>query len=345
VAWVRGTCGATEGQEPLDIHPSVFDDDVGMNAQKIRGMAMVVVAAMLWGTTGTAQSFAPPQLSSYWVGALRLAVGALFFWPMLWMSDRAALTGAALRSLPWRSIALAAVCMCVYNLAFFAGVRSSGIAIGTALALGSGPVWAGLLQALFTRAMPTPAWWLGTGVAVAGVVTMATANGAAENIPLAGVLLCLLAGLSYASYALLNQRMVTAASPAAVTATVFSCAALLAVAGAAGLSGAPQLRAGDVAIVLWLGVVSTGIAYLLFSYALRHISAATGVVLALAEPVTAFVLAILIVGEQPGVAGAIGLVAVLAGLWLVVRSELRTQAPPKRTPQVVARTSASSPPR
>jgi drug/metabolite transporter, DME family len=345
VEWALGTCGATEGQESLDIHASVFGDDGGMNAQTIRGMAMVVVAAMLWGTTGTAQSFAPPQLSSYWVGALRLAVGALFFWPVLWIRDRPALTGAALRSLPWRSIALAAVCMCIYNLAFFAGVRSSGIAIGTALALGSGPVWAGLLQALITRTMPTPAWWLGTGVAVAGVVTMAMANGAAENIPLAGVLLCLLAGLSYASYALLNQRMVTGASPAAVTASVFSCAALLAIAGAAGLSGAPQLHTDDVAIVLWLGVVSTGVAYLLFSYALRHISAATGVVLALAEPVTAFMLAILIVGEQPGAAGAIGLAAVLAGLWLVVRSELQTHAPPTQIPQVVARTSAGSRPR
>jgi drug/metabolite transporter, DME family len=316
-----------------------------MNAQTIRGMAMVVVAAMLWGTTGTAQSFAPPQLSSYWVGALRLVVGALFFWPMLWISDRPARTGAALRSLPWRSVALAAVCMCIYNLAFFAGVRSSGIAIGTALALGSGPVWAGLLQALITRVLPTPAWWLGTGVAVAGVVTMATAGGATEEVPLSGVLLCLMAGLSYASYALLNQRMVTGASPAAVTATVFSCAALLAIAGAAGLSGAPQLHTDDVAIVLWLGVVSTGVAYLLFSYALRHISAATGVVLALAEPVTAFMLAILIVGEQPGAAGAIGLAAVLAGLWLVVRSELQTHAPPTQIPQVVARTSAGSRPR
>jgi DME family drug/metabolite transporter len=316
---------------------------MGMNAKTIRSMAMVVLAAMLWGTTGTAQNFAPPQLTPYWIGAMRLAVAALFFWPLLWVSDRPALTPAALYRLPWCGIALAAVCICIYNLAFFAGVRSVGIAIGTAIAIGSGPVWAGLLQALITRVLPTPAWWLGTGVAVAGVVTMAMAGGAAESIPLAGVMLCLLAGLSYASYALVNQRMVTIASPAAVTATVFSFAALLAIPGAAGLSGALQFHADDVAIVLWLGVVSTGIAYLLFSYALRHISAATGVVLALAEPVTAFVLAILIVGEQPGAAGAIGLVAVLAGIWLVVRNEMRTQASLMQTPQVIVKTSSDAP--
>ena len=290
---------------------------------------MVLFAALLWGTTGTAQSFAPPQLSSYWVGALRLAVAAVFFWPVLWASDRQALSGAAMRGLPWRGIGLAAVCMCVYNLAFFAGVRATGVAIGTALALGSGPVWAGLLQAAISRALPTRAWWLGTSVAVAGVVVMATGEGASNaNVSLTGVLLCLLAGLSYATYAITNQRLVSGASPAAVTATVFTLAALLAVPGAVGLSGAPQLRVDDAAIVLWLGVVSTGVAYLLFSHALRHISAATGVVLALAEPVTAFVLAIVVVGEQPGLAGVLGLAAVLVGLWLVVRNELRPRALP-----------------
>ena len=140
--------------------------------------------------------------------------------------------------------------------------------------------------------------------------------------------LCLLAGLSYATYATTNQRMVSGASPAAVTATVFTLAALLAVPGALGLSGTPQLRVDDAVIVVWLGVVSTGIAYLLFSHALRHISAATGVVLALAEPVTAFVLAIVVVGERPGLAGVLGLAAVLVGLWVVVRSELRPRVLP-----------------
>ena len=283
---------------------------------------MVLVAAMLWGTTGTAQSLAPPQLSSYWVGALRLAVAALFFWPALLLTYRRALAAASPHRLPWRGVGLAAVCMCSYNLAFFAGVRACGVAVGTALALGSGPVWAGLLQSIISKALPTRAWWFGTGVAVAGVVLMATGGGLASSVSTAGVLLCLLAGLSYATYALVNQRMVMGASPATVTTLVFTLAALLAVPGALSLAGPPQLQARDAAVVLWLGVVSTGIAYLLFSYALQHVSAATGVVLALAEPVTAFVLAIAVVGENPGTLGVVGLGAVLAGLWVVVRSEL-----------------------
>ena len=77
-----------------------------------------------------------------------------------------------------------------------------------------------------------------------------------------------------------------------------------------------------------------GVTYLLFSHALRHVSAATAVVLALAEPVTAFVLAVVVVGERLGWVGVLGLTAVLAGLWGVVRSEMRTSTLGKR-PQVV----------
>ncbi len=44
----------------------------------LSGNLMVLAAAALWGTTGTAQSLAPPHLSVYWVGALRLVVATIF---------------------------------------------------------------------------------------------------------------------------------------------------------------------------------------------------------------------------------------------------------------------------
>jgi DME family drug/metabolite transporter len=49
------------------------------------------------------------------------------------------------------------------------------------------------------------------------------------------------------------------------------------------------------------------------------------VTLALAEPVTAFVLAVLVVGERPGAAAVGGGLLVLAGLGVVVWAELRSR--------------------
>lgn len=287
---------------------------------------MVLAAALLWGSTGTAQSFAPPQLSSYWVGALRLAVAGLFFAAWLLGTERRALAPRALAALPWRPITAAALCMTVYNLAFFAGVRASGVAVGTAIALGSAPVWAGLLQWLRTRRSPAAAWWGGTALAVAGGALMVLAPAAGDTggngLGTSGVALCLLAGLSYAVYAQINQHLVVGSSAAAVTGAAFALAALLALPLAWALAGPPVLVPRDLLIVGWLGVMSTGVAYLLLSHALRRIGSATAVALSLGEPVTAFVLALAVVGERPGPAAYAGLGAVLLGLALVVRAEL-----------------------
>lgn len=287
----------------------------------LRGVALVLAAALLWGTTGTAQSFAPPALASVWVGALRLVVAALFFAAWLALAER-----RLPRGLPWAGIAAAAGCMTAYNLAFFAGVRASGVAVGTAIALGSGPLWAGLLQAVFLGRRPAPLWWAGTAVAVAGGVALVAGAGAGPALSATGLALCLAAGLSYAVYALVNQRLVAQAAPGPVTAAIFALAALFALPLAAALAGAPVLAWRDLAIVAWLGVMSTGVAYLLLSQALRHVSGATAVALALAEPVTAFVLALAVVGERPAPVAFAGLAAVLAGLGLVIRAELRAGA-------------------
>lgn len=285
-----------------------------------KGVLMVLAAALCWGTTGTAQSLAPATLSAVWIGALRLAVSALFFAGVLvWWRALPSLRRLPPAAMVWGGLAMAA-----YNLAFFAGVRATGVAVGTAVALGSGPIWAGLLQALGGQRPPLR-WWWGTALAVAGGVLLVAPGGASAGAAVdpRGIVLCLAAGLSYAVYALVNKRLVAAAGAAASTFGVFTLAAAVALPAAWLFAGGVQVGARDLATALWLGVVATGVAYLLFSQGLLHVSAATGVTLALAEPVTAFALAVLIVGERPGWVAAGGGGLVLAGLLVVVFSELR----------------------
>ena len=274
---------------------------------------MALAAAALWGTTGTAQSLAPAQTSPYAVGALRLAIASLFFAGfMAWRR-----IGAALPRHAWGGVALAGVCVAAYNLSFFAGVRATGVALGTVVAIGSGPVWAGVLQWGIARQPPPAAWWLGTALAVGGVALMLPGSGDGARVDAAGLALCLVAGLSYAGYTLASQRLVARMAPSVITLWSFAVAAMLALPAAAAAGGMPASPAGWW-VVAYLGVFATGVAYLLFSHALRHLSAPTGVSLALGEPVAAFVLAIAVVGEQPQPLAFAGLALVLAGLVLVV---------------------------
>ena len=294
-----------------------------MTASSLPGIALVLLAAMLWGTTGTAQSLAPDQLSPYWIGALRLAVASVFFALLARLARR---QDAGPAPLPRGAALLAAICVAAYNLSFFAGVKAAGVALGTALAIGSGPIWAGVLQTALLRRLPPALWWLGTLLGVAGGAAMALDGGTGVRAPLFGMALCLLAGLGYAVYALANKRLVAQAGPATVNLAVFGTAGLLSLPVAALLGGPLTLAPQTGGVVLYLGLVATGLAYLLFSAALRHISGATGVTLALAEPVTAFALAILVVGETPSAMAFWGLGGVLAGLLLVIWAELRAPA-------------------
>jgi DME family drug/metabolite transporter len=285
-------------------------------------VGLVLLAAMLWGTTGTAQHFAPGDLSAYWVGSLRMLMAALFFVGLsLCVRPQ---TGAARPPRHMARILFCGLCMAAYNLSFFAGVRACGVALGTALAIGSGPIWAGFMQAAVHRRWPGALWWLGTCIGVGGGIVMALASaGAAGRLPWHGMALCLLAGMSYAAYALANQDLVREGPVARVNAWVFGCAALMSLPFAALLGGALDTGWDGWAVVIYLGVVATGFAYLLFSMGLRGISVATGVALSKAEPITAFVLSLAVVGERPAWWAVPGLAAVIAGLWLVVRAEMR----------------------
>lgn len=305
-----------------------------MKTNPILGVALVLAAAALWGTTGTAQSLGSGGLQATWFGALRLGVAAVFF--TTWAALRPAAVATPL-PLPRRELLGAGLCMAIYNLAFFAGIRITGVALGTAIALGSGPLWAGLLQALLQRHRLGAGWWVGTLLTVAGGSLMALGSTAVQGSAGGfGLGLCLLAGLSYAVYTLLNQRLAAAAPALAITLPAFSIAALVALPLALADAGWPRLALIDMAAVAYAGAVTAGVAYLLFSNALRHIGSATAVTLALFEPVVAFVLAIVLVGEAASVTSSAGLALVIVGVLVVVRQELAAvPARPCRAPGAV----------
>ena len=140
--------------------------------------------------------------------------------------------------------------------------------------------------------------------------------------------MCLTAGLCYAVYTLTAKSLSTLASPARASLWVFGTAAAIALPAAWVIvpSGVADLVAAGPrswAVIAWLGGVATGVSYLLFSNALRFISGATGVALALGELLTAFALAVLLLGEPLHTSGLVGIASILAGLALVVTGERR----------------------
>jgi drug/metabolite transporter, DME family len=269
----------------------------------------VLLAALCFGTTGTAQALGPDGASPLTVGAVRVAVGAA----LLLLAVRL-LSGGAIVRLARGPLAVGGLGVAGYQLCFFAAVDDTGVAVGTVAALGSAPAFAGLGGWLVDRTRPGRAWAAATALAGVGVALMALSGSAAE-VSAPGVVLALGAGASYAVFTLATKRLLDAgAGVDRVMAGVFTLGALLLV---------PVLLVGDldwlsggdgIAMAVWLGAVPTALAYILFAHGLRLLPASEVATLTLAEPVTAAALGALVLDERPGALAVAGIALVLAGL-------------------------------
>jgi DME family drug/metabolite transporter len=253
---------------------------------------MVLIAALMWGTTGTARALAPAGAAPLAVGAVRIAIGGAVL--VLVALARGTLLG---RRWPLVPALLAAVAVAIYQLSFFEGVARAGVAAGTILAIGSAPAFAGLFALVALGERPTTRWLVSTAVAVFGIVLLALPTGVTPVEPLA-ILLPLIAGAGYAVYATSSKRLLRDGDNVAVAAIGFGGGAviLLPVLALADLSWLRDPR--GLSVALWLGVVATAIAYILFTRALTRLPVSWGATLSLAEPLTASLLGTVVLGES-----------------------------------------------
>jgi DME family drug/metabolite transporter len=285
----------------------------------------LVIASLLWGTTGTTASFLPDDVSPLAVGASTMGVGGLLLFAATARSAIAVLRDPVAR----RWVLIGALGVVVYPLAFYAGMDLAGVAVGNVVALGSGPAFAALLEWLAERRRLSARWAVSTSLAVAGIALLAVGREGVDAADgrggiVTGVVLALLAGLAYALYTYASGRAIRGTGDAAgrpsrgVMGSMFGAGAVLLLPVLL-VTGGPLLQSPQTAgIAAYLAVGPMFVAYLLFGIGLRSIRSSTVTTITLLEPVVATVLAVTIVGERLAPAGWVGLVLVLAGLTVLV---------------------------
>ncbi|KZX20537.1 EamA family transporter [Rathayibacter tanaceti] len=286
-----------------------------MAAARTGAVGAILVAALCFGTTGTAQSLGAASVDPLLLGSARIVLGGALLAALL--GARAVRRRAPVRpTLPVLVLVLfGAVGVAAYQPAFFTGTAQNGVAVGTIVALGSAPAFTGLLEWLVLRAAPSPRWFVSTALAAGGVVLLSGGGADTGASPL-GLAASAGAGASFAVYAvcgvLLLQRGL---SPVAAMGAQFGAAALLALPFL--LLGDASVLAGSVPAVLWLGVVTVAIAYTFFARGLRMLSAATVSTLTLLEPAIATLLGVAVLGERLTAGAVAGVVVVVAAVLLV----------------------------
>ena len=275
----------------------------------------ILIAAVLFGTTGTAQALGPTETTPLGVGATRLIVGGLAL--LLVLPLVRVNRGEAIGLWRTRSGLVAGACTALYQVSFFAGVERAGVAIGTLVAIGSGPVFAGILAAWLLGDRPNRAWIAATALCLVGLALLAAGGAGPSTADPLGILLALVAGLGYAAYTVLAKRQLGAGhAPSAVVAAAFGLGGLILIPALATQPTAWLALPDGIALALYLGLVTTTLAYLLFGRGLAVLDAGPVTTLVLAEPVVATLLGTLVLHEGLSVLAGVGAALIIAGIFV-----------------------------
>lgn len=295
-----------------------------------RALLYLVIAGAAWGTAGAAASLLflasdlGPLALSFWrcAGGLALLLGVLAVRRPR-PAPRPARPSAG-------SLIATGLLFTLFQAAYFAAVRDTGLAVGTVVTLGAGPVLIALGARYWTGERLGRAGAVAVCGALAGLAVLVLGSGGAEVRP-AGVGWALLSAAGYAAMTLRARRLGqrgAGGDPLVTTAWSVGVGAvcLLPLAWAEGLLP----HTAELGRVLWLLVyvatVPTALAYVLYFTGAAAVRAATVSVIMLIEPVSAAAIAVLVLGERLTAAVALGTVLLLAAVGALIVAEARRPA-------------------
>lgn len=291
------------------------------------GAFSILFASVLWGTTGTAASFAD-QVSPLAIGAFAMGVGGVI---QALLSLRSIVNSLSQLKRFKVSLIVSGAALAVYPLAFYTSMQLSGVAIGTVISIASAPFFTVLLERLIGKEGGVSfQWWMSFALGVLGIVLLVLDRedgntSGSDSGYLLGILLGLLAGLSYAVYSWVAKSMIDCGIKSqAALGCIFAGGALMLIpslwfTGDNLFSGATNSM-----VAVYMAVVPMCIAYLAYGYGLRHVEVSSATLLTLFEPVVAAVFAVWIVGERISVLGWLGIAFI--GVCLILQTmESRTR--------------------
>ena len=269
---------------------------------------LVLLAAVLWGTTGTAQTYLPQNAQPLTIGASRLAIGGFSLLIIMILMKK-----INFRTWPWKETVVAALCMALFQPLFFTSVRVTGIAIGTVVAIGSAPIYSGLIEWLILKLRPSRAWVIATALSVIGCSLLFLNKDALTVNPL-GVTLSLIAGFVFAIYTIVSKALLVKVEAIPAVAMTFSISATILMPFLFIFDSSWVTEPSNLATILYLGFMTTSVAYILYLTGLQKVPSSSAVTLSLGEPLTAAVLSVFVVGEVLSAVSWVGVLLLLGGI-------------------------------
>ena len=292
-----------------------------MRPVKQSALFRLALLALIWGSSFLWIKLADRGFAPVEVTFARLALGAAALFPVVAARREALPRSAAL----WGQIALAALFANAIPYLLFAVAEQSVDSSTAGIINATTPLWTVTLAvAVRHQRSVTARQCAGLVVGFGGTLLIFSPWHSASSVASVGGLECLAASISYAiSYVYMDRYLARRGmSPITLSACqLLVAAALLAVALPLSGAGAPQVSAASLASLVILGVLGTGVAYVLNYQIITSEGATIAATVTYLLPVVAIVLGVVVLGETVTISVLAGIALVLAGVALTRRPE------------------------
>jgi len=289
------------------------------------GMWGVVAAAVLWGTAGMTAKVLTTNYGTdpLTIGAFRLLFSAPVLLAAAWQESVRTGSIGRLTSRSWLWLVLFGVGVAGYQACYFSAVGQTMVSTATLLTVCTAPLMVSVVASwwLKERWTSTTGWALVLGViGTSMLIGLHSLQGLTEPRLWQGNLLALAAAACYGGYTLISKRLVQDVPPLLVIGVAFSIGAILSIP----VLSWPVLPWQGWLLLVYLGWVPTAMAYVLFIHGMRYVTATSASIWSLAEPLTATLLAITLLGERLSFSGWLGAVILLCSMFLTAKKEAKS---------------------
>jgi len=293
----------------------------------LSSILMLLFTMVIWGSTFVVTKGINDQVQPFTLAFVRVAIGALVLLAGAFVRQARGGAHSPWSELPWGTmLAMALLGVVVYYAVFNYSLVYTSAAQG-ALVQSCIPAMTALVAVVWLREHASAMRWTGIALSMAGIAIVFSGSGAEAGGSMLGNVLMFISAVLWGIYTSMAKRVANL-DPLQVTAGILGAGALMLLPLAAfevAASGMPHVNARGWLGLAYLGAGASGIAWMLYSAALKHVDASEAGVYTNLIPIVGVVTGVLL-GEPLSARAIAGGVVVLAGVWLTSRQPAVSQA-------------------
>jgi drug/metabolite transporter (DMT)-like permease len=259
-------------------------------------IACIIMAATIFATMEVALKIGGVNLDSFQLTAVRFLIGGLILAPAAYFECRKSGYRLNGKDVAWMAL-LGIVGIAISMVAFQMGVLRCNAATAAPLFC-TNPLYAMVIAHIFTSEKMDTRKWIAFALGVVAAIFMIRPWDVQEGNTALGMVIMVFAAVTFAAYTVMGKRSIKRIGTITQTSVSFIVGALILLVFTA-VTGHPVLAglAENLAVVLYCGIVVTGIGYLFYFLAIRYSDASTGSITFFVKPAIAPVFAVIILHE------------------------------------------------